>query len=99
MLFNDHGINLVNWKESLDAGETLDLAKFAATIREKNLRNSVFVDVTANDEVAKLYEDLLRKSISVVACNKVAASSDYEYYKSLKSLQMNLIPPFFLKQM
>jgi aspartokinase/homoserine dehydrogenase 1 len=52
----------------------------------KNLRNSVFVDVTANDDVAKLYVKLLQKSISVVACNKVAASSEYTYYRSLKDL-------------
>ena len=50
---------------------------FIETIIAKNLRNSVFVDVTANDDVAKLYTQLLQKSISVVACNKVAASSEY----------------------
>ncbi len=86
MFFNENGIDLKKWSEKLDGGEPLDLQKFVETIQHKNLRNSVFVDVTANDEVAKVYEKLLQKSISVVACNKVAASSDYSYYKKLKEL-------------
>ena len=86
MLFNDEGIDLDNWKEQLDKGENIDLLKFIDTIQQKNLRNSVFVDVTANDDVAKLYDRLLQKSISVVACNKVAASSEYSYYSKLKGL-------------
>jgi bifunctional aspartokinase / homoserine dehydrogenase 1 len=86
MLFKDEGINLNNWKEELDKGEKMDLDQFVETIRNKNLRNSVFVDVTANDEVASVYELLLTKSISVVACNKVAASSAYSNYKKLKDL-------------
>ena len=53
----------------------MNLAEFVSTIQHKNLRNSVFADITANDELATVYGDLLQKSISVVACNKVAASS------------------------
>lgn len=86
MIFNDGGINLYHWQETLEAGDELKLDKFSEIIRQKNLRNSVFVDVTANDEVAGLYDELLQKSISIVACNKVAASSDYKYYKKLKDL-------------
>ena len=86
MLFNDEGINLGNWEKLLEKGEQIDLPKFSETIRTKNLRNSIFVDITANDDVARLYDNLLQKSISVVACNKVAASSEYSYYKKLKEL-------------
>jgi bifunctional aspartokinase / homoserine dehydrogenase 1 len=86
MFFTDEGINLDNWKESLELGEEMDLEKFISTIRSKNLRNSLFADVTANDEVATCYGQLLQKSISVVACNKVACSSSYDYYKNLKNL-------------
>ncbi len=50
------------------------------------MRNSVFADVTANSGVATCYDRLLQKSISVVACNKIACSSPYEYYKELKDL-------------
>ena len=86
MLFNENGIDLKRWPEKLDEAEKLNLHGFVDSIVHKNLRNSVFVDMTANDDVAKLYENLLSKSISVVACNKVAASSDYSYYKKLKDL-------------
>ena len=55
-------------------------------IISRNLRNSIFVDITANDIVASVYNQLLQKSISVVACNKIAASSAYSNYKKLKTL-------------
>src|SRR6266487_3143376 len=88
MLFVDNGndINLDNWKYSLEKGQSTQLDKFADTIIQKNLRNSVFVDVTANEEVATVYGKLLSKAISVVACNKIAASSAYQNYNHLKSL-------------
>ncbi|MEP7320144.1 MAG: bifunctional aspartate kinase/homoserine dehydrogenase I [Panacibacter sp.] len=88
MLFADNGndINLNNWKTLLQNAPAMQLDEFANTIIEKNLRNSVFVDVTANEAVANIYSKLLEKSISVVACNKIAASSSYENYSNLKSL-------------
>ncbi|MEP6725515.1 MAG: bifunctional aspartate kinase/homoserine dehydrogenase I [Bacteroidota bacterium] len=86
MLFNDDGVDLKKWKDILKDGEKMQLQKFISTIQSKNLRNSVFVDVTANDEVAMSYDQLLQLSISVVACNKVACSSPFEYYKKLKDL-------------
>jgi len=85
MLFNDDGIDLVNWSSLLqNDGETMELDKFIEIIRQKNLRNSVFADVTANGNIAQCYLQLLEKSIAVVACNKIACSSPYTYYKQLK---------------
>lgn len=87
MLFNDNGgIDLENWKEALKDGQPMTSVGFINTIIEKNARNSVFADVTANGEIAELYDRLLAKSISVVACNKIAASSSFEYFKNLKEL-------------
>ncbi|MFY9463543.1 MAG: bifunctional aspartate kinase/homoserine dehydrogenase I [Sediminibacterium sp.] len=86
MLLNDAGIDLLNWKEQLLQGEDANIHSFVQVIAERNLRNSVFVDVTANAEVAGVYNELLQKSISVVACNKIACSSSYANYKHLKSL-------------
>lgn len=88
MLFVDNGneIDLNNWKEQLQNGEDNSLDRFVETVIHKNLRNSVFVDVTANDEVAAVYDRLLAKTVSVVACNKIAASSSYESYSRLKAL-------------
>lgn len=86
MYFNEDGVDIANWQSEIQKGEAMNLAAFTSTIQTKNLRNSVFADVTANDELATIYGDLLQKSISVVACNKVAASSPYVYYKKLKEL-------------
>lgn len=86
MYFNEEGIDITNWKTEIQKGETMNLAGFTSAIQAKNLRNSVFADITANEQLATIYGDLLQKSISVVACNKVAASSSYEYYKKLKGL-------------
>ncbi|HZW69514.1 MAG TPA: bifunctional aspartate kinase/homoserine dehydrogenase I, partial [Hanamia sp.] len=86
MLFNDEGVDLSRWDELLSGAEAMDMNEFIKTIQKKNLRNSVFVDVTANDAIAITYPEYLQKSISVVACNKIACSSSYEYYKKLKDL-------------
>jgi len=88
MLFVDNGneIDLHNWKEYLQQASPMQLDTFVNTVIEKNLRNSVFVDITANADVATVYDRLLSKAISVVACNKIAASSSFENYERLKSL-------------
>ena len=97
MLIDEEGINLDNWKEKLDAGETASLQKFIDEIISRNLRNSVFVDITANDKVAMVYDQFLQKSISVVACNKVAASSAYSNYKKLKDLSREFNSQFLFE--
>lgn len=86
MAFGHEAINLADWKNLLEAGETSDMAGFAQKIKTLNLRNSVFVDNTASAEVAATYGEFLQHGISVVTCNKIACSSDYAYYKSLKDL-------------
>ncbi len=86
MLVNEQGIDLAQWSTSLKDAVPASIQDFVELIREKNLRNSVFVDVTASDKVATVYKRLLEKSISVVACNKIACSSSYKDYQELKSL-------------
>jgi aspartokinase/homoserine dehydrogenase 1 len=75
----------------------MDLRRFIDNIRSRNLRNSVFADVTANDTVAQVYDQLLSKSISIVACNKVACSSAYAHYKKLKDLAREYNAPFLFE--
>jgi len=86
MIFNDEGIDLEHWKDALAGGQPMDLRAWINGVASRNLRNAVFADVTANNEVAASYDHLLEKSISVVACNKIACSSPYGYYKKLKDL-------------
>ncbi|HRP32763.1 MAG TPA: bifunctional aspartate kinase/homoserine dehydrogenase I [Agriterribacter sp.] len=86
MIIDENGIDYHNWQERLNAGEDADIDSFVNIMISNNFRNSIFVDITASDTVAKVYDRLLLKSISVVACNKVAASSTYSYYRQLKDL-------------
>ena len=86
MIFNEKGIDLQNWKTLLKDGDKMSLSGFINTIQSKNLRNSVFADVTANEKVASHYAEILQKSVSIVACNKIAASSSFEYYEKLKNI-------------
>ncbi len=89
MVFNDEGIDLAHWQTALDKGEHMDIDRYIDIVIHRNLRNSVFADVTASEAVARQYDKLLSRSIAVVACNKVACSSDYAYYKKLKDLARN----------
>lgn len=84
MAFNDEGINPNTWRETLAGGEKSDLPRFIQIMQNKNLRNSVFVDITANEGVALSYDKVFERSISIVACNKIACASPYNYYKKLK---------------
>jgi aspartokinase/homoserine dehydrogenase 1 len=97
MLINEAGIDLNNWEAALQGGQQADLNAFINTIIDKNLRNAVVADITANDTVAKVYDQLLQKSIAVVACNKVAASSAYSNYKKLKDLSREFNSPFLFE--
>ena len=86
MAFDDEGIDLADWKTTLQNGKQMNIDQFVAAIQAKNLRNAVFVDVTASDTVAEVYDRLFEKSIAIVACNKIACSSPYANYKKLKDL-------------
>ena len=97
MLVHEEGIDLNNWSDALEKGDPMHLRDFLRIIHSKNLRNSVFVDVTANKEVALGYEQLLQKSISVVACNKIASSSPYIYYRRLKDLSKEFNAAYFFE--
>jgi aspartokinase/homoserine dehydrogenase 1 len=94
MIFDEEGIDLTNWQEKLSGAEdeisedrrpkTED--RIAGLIIEKNQRNSIFVDITASAAVVETYPELLAKSVSVIACNKIACSSEFAKYRNLKGL-------------
>jgi bifunctional aspartokinase / homoserine dehydrogenase 1 len=86
MIFDNEGIDLAHWRARLELGSPMDIDEWVAGITTRNLRNSVFADVTANQDVATCYAALLQRSISVVACNKIACSSPYSNYRQLKDL-------------
>lgn len=94
---DEEGINLDNWENLLASGKPSGINDFIETIQQKNLRNTVFADVTANETVATVYDSLLQKSIAVVACNKAACSSSYDYYRKLKDLSTEFNTKFLFE--
>lgn len=98
MLFNAEGINLSDWNKELSTkGEKADLDNFYKNVKNLNLRNSVFVDNTANDTVPLQYAKYLKDSVAVVACNKIACSSAFDDYKNLKYLSRKYNAPFLFE--
>jgi aspartokinase/homoserine dehydrogenase 1 len=87
MLFNRDGIEIATFKENLDRSEKQSgMFGFVEEMRKMNIYNSVFVDCTASDKVAEHYKTILDSNISIVAANKVAASSSFSNYSELKKL-------------
>ncbi len=84
-VFSRAGIDLATYREQLDASPESSSERLRDGVVGMNIFNSVFVDCTASKEVAELYQTFLDNNISVVAANKVAASSSYETYRRLKS--------------
>ena len=82
-IYNRDGIDLENYRELLKAPEAQ-----GKSLRDEvigmNIFNSVFVDCTASKDIAALYQSFLEHNISVIAANKIAASSDYANYMKLK---------------
>ena len=98
MLFNEEGIDLSEWKKTIDkSNEESSFDGFFNRVKDLNLRNSVFIDNTANDVLPSYYQKYLKESIAVIACNKVACSSDYESYKNLKLLSRQYSAPFLFE--
>ena len=78
------GIDLDNYEKILRAGYPANTDHMRDEIVKMNIFNSVFVDCTASKQIASLYQTFLEHNISVVAANKIAASSDYDSYLKLK---------------
>ena len=72
-------------REMLKQAPASNMERLKEEVIGMNIFNSVFVDCTASADVAGLYEAFLSNNISVVAANKVAASSDYDNYARLKA--------------
>ncbi|MGO4910882.1 bifunctional aspartate kinase/homoserine dehydrogenase I [Leeuwenhoekiella sp. W20_SRS_FM14] len=97
MLIDENGIDLTNWKALLEEGQPVTLDTFHQAVVELNQRNSIFVDITANADVAAMYGKYLKQSIAVVACNKIACSSDFAKYSELKHLSKTYNAPLLFE--
>ena len=83
-IFNRDGIDLDTYAEQLHNSADSNTEHLRDEVLAMNIFNSVFVDCTASAEVSALYQTFLEHNISIIAANKIAASSDYESYTKLK---------------
>jgi aspartokinase/homoserine dehydrogenase 1 len=98
MYFDEEGIDLDSWEQLLEnKSESMNTSLFIEKMNELNLRNSVFIDSTASEEIAGLYQDVLESSISVVTPNKVACSSSYQNYKQLTNAALKYKSKFLFE--
>jgi aspartokinase/homoserine dehydrogenase 1 len=87
MIFNPDGVDLDSWEQQLQNAEAAtDIPAFIQEMKSLNLSNTIFIDNTASNEVARFYEEILDASISISTPNKIATSSSYEQYARLKDL-------------
>jgi aspartokinase/homoserine dehydrogenase 1 len=87
MIIDKKGIPLENYKEALKtSGEKGDISVFIQQMTKLNFRNAVFIDCTANEDVASRYAEILSKYVSIVTANKIACSSAQSYYQQLKRI-------------
>jgi aspartokinase/homoserine dehydrogenase 1 len=85
MFMNPDGIALENYSEEMQKqGEKADIDLFIEKMKYLNLRNSVFIDCTADAAIASTYKKVISSFVSIVTANKIACSSDYALYHDLK---------------
>ena len=97
MLLSDTGIDLSQWSSTLAKGEKSDVNTFFAHAQKLNLRNSIFVDNTANPAIATEYQRYLENNIGVVTCNKIACSDQLSNYQKLKKTSRKYGSPFLFE--
>lgn len=83
-IFNRDGLDLDTFRDDLKTSEPSTPDKLRDNVIAMNIFNSVFVDCTASKDIAALYQRFLENNISVIAANKIAASSNYDSYAKLK---------------
>ena len=87
MLFNKQSLKLKDWKKNLlNSSLNANRKVFFDYIKTLNYRNSIFVDNTANEEIASEYSEYLKNNIGVVTCNKIACADKLSNYIELKNL-------------
>ncbi|NQY68362.1 MAG: bifunctional aspartate kinase/homoserine dehydrogenase I, partial [Flavobacteriales bacterium] len=85
MVMDADGVSLNKWRDKLKSSKNkMVLDKFIDKMMDMNIRNSIFIDCTANADIIKGYHRILDSSISIVAANKVACSSSFDIYDGLK---------------
>jgi len=96
-LWNENGINMDDFLGEKSHFTNHRQEELLEKILSLNVENSVIVDNTANDAIPSLYHTFLSKGFSVVTCNKIACSGNYEYYQSLKHASKKYNSSFYFE--
>ena len=98
MLLSEQPIDLSNWKDALENNSIpADRKAFFEHAKALNLRNSIFVDNTANENIAMEYGQYLANSMGIVTCNKIACADQFENYQNLKKTARQFGSPFLFE--
>ena len=95
--YNKDGLDLSIRTEHLENGTPYQIQEFVELIKSENLRNSVFIDITASKSIAEVYQTLLESSISVITPNKIAATREMKKYLNLKRAMKKYGGKFFFE--
>lgn len=97
MLLSQDGIDLSQWQKELDQASTSNVDVFFDHAKTLNLRNSIFIDNTANASIATEYKRYLENNIGVVTCNKIACADQFANYLDLKKTASKYNSPFLFE--
>lgn len=97
MHLSENGIDLSQWDQALKEGQKSDVDAFFKHAKSLNLRNSIFVDNTADGAIANEYKRYLENNIGVVTCNKIACADTLDNYKTLKKTARKFGSPFLFE--
>jgi aspartokinase/homoserine dehydrogenase 1 len=98
MLFNKNSLDIKTWREDLESSSlNADREVFFNYIKSLNYRNSIFIDNTANENIAGEYGEYLKNNIGVVTCNKIACSDELTNYLNLKKIARQFSTPFLFE--
>ncbi len=96
-LIDENSIDRKDWKKKLDKAEKTDLNILFHKVKQLNLRNSIFIDNTADEKVSREYKRYLENNIGVVTCNKIACADSFQNYKTLKNISRKFNSPFLFE--
>lgn len=98
MVLGTDAMELSQWDTILEESETkANVDLFFEHAKKLNLRNSIFVDNTASEVIAKEYARYLNNNIGVVTCNKIAAADALNNYLNLKNISRKYGSPYLFE--
>ena len=96
-LVDVNSIDAKNWRKKLDKAQKTNLNDLFEKVKQLNLRNSIFIDNTADERVSLEYKRYLENNIGVVTCNKIACADNFKNYKALKTVSRKFNSPFLFE--